>query len=248
MRAPSWLTARPIAHRGLHDAAAGIIENTLPAIEAAIAGNYAIEVDIWAVGDGDIVVFHDDTLDRLTTRSGPLKALNAKALSQIPFRDCDARIPSLDDLLACVDGQVPLIIEIKTDRQDVGALERRLTDRLKTYRGPAAVMSFDPHTIRAIRHLAPALPRGITSEAYRDAAEWPQLTAAQRRALRWMIHLPTTRPHFVAYSVDDLPAVLPSVLNRLGLPLLTWTVRTPAQRAKAEAHADQVIFEDWRPD
>src|SRR5688500_13074249 len=93
-----WLTARPIAHRGLHDAAAGIIENTPSAVTQAIDGNFGIEVDLQITADGEAVVFHDETLDRLTERQGPLAAMTADALRQVPFRQTGDRIISLGEL------------------------------------------------------------------------------------------------------------------------------------------------------
>ncbi|MGE0847089.1 MAG: glycerophosphodiester phosphodiesterase family protein [Flavobacteriaceae bacterium] len=248
MSAPAWLTARPVAHRGLHDAAAGIVENTLPAVEAAIDGGFAIEVDLQpALGDVP-VVFHDETLDRLTVGTGPLAARDAGSLAKIAFRDTAARIPTLDDLLDCVAGRVPLVIEVKTVWQPAGAFERVIADRLRAYDGPAAVMSFDPRSVEAFRHHAPWLTRGIVSESFAVAADWPELDAATRRKLGWMLHLPRSRPQFVAYGIRDLPSFLPLALRHLfGMPLLTWTVRTPEQRARAARYADQMIFEGFRP-
>ena len=58
----------------------------------------------------------------------------------------------------------------------------------------------------------------------------------------------TTRPDFVAYYVNELPSLAPWLArNVLRCPLLTWTVRTPAQRARAAQHADQMIFEGFVP-
>ena len=243
-----WLTRQPVAHRGLHDADAGIIENTLPAVEAAIAGGFAIEVDLQAA-KGDIpVVFHDDTLDRLTKESGPVKTLTPEELAAIPFKDTDARIPSLDELLEAVGGKVPLVLEIKTDWTSAGALEKAIAERLATYQGPVAVMSFDPRSVIAFREIAPGLPRGIVSERYSDPGHWPELTASQRRTLGWMTHLFQSRPHFVAYGINDLPAFMPLMLRLVfGMPLLTWTVRTPEHRARARRWANQMIFEGFTP-
>jgi len=72
MRAPDWLTARPVAHRGLHDAARGILENMPAAAQAAVNGNFAIECDIQLTRDGEAMVHHDNALGRLTEGSGAL--------------------------------------------------------------------------------------------------------------------------------------------------------------------------------
>ena len=111
---PDWLTARPVAHRGLHDAAAGVIENTATAFEAAIKGNYAIECDLQISADGEAMVHHDDVLGRLTDGTGRLDALSAAELKQAPFRatsDCMLNLGELCDLVA---SRATLVIELKS--------------------------------------------------------------------------------------------------------------------------------------
>ena len=76
-----WLK-RPIAHRGLHDAAKGIVENSASAVSAAMGKGFAIEVDLQCAADDMPIVFHDDTLDRLTSETGPVAARTAEALSE----------------------------------------------------------------------------------------------------------------------------------------------------------------------
>jgi glycerophosphoryl diester phosphodiesterase len=85
LNAPAWLTERPIAHRGLHDAASGVIENTLAAAEAAIAGGFAIECDVQLSADEEVFVFHDETLDRLTDVEGPLIEIPAGEIRRARF-------------------------------------------------------------------------------------------------------------------------------------------------------------------
>src|SRR6195952_3236622 len=114
MRAPDWLTARPVAHRGLHDAARGIIENMPGAAAAAVAANFSIECDIQLTADGEAMVHHDDTLGRLTEGSGALLGMTSAELKAIPFRDTQERMMSLGDLCALVNGRVPLVIEVKS--------------------------------------------------------------------------------------------------------------------------------------
>src|SRR5882757_9473503 len=114
MRAPDWLTARPVAHRGLHDLARGIIENMPGAIRAAIDGNFSIEVDLQLTADGEAMVHHDDALGRLTEGSGALKDKTAAQLKQVVFKDTPERMMSLGDLCTLVAGRVPLVIEVKS--------------------------------------------------------------------------------------------------------------------------------------
>lgn len=248
MNAPDWLVARPIAHRGLHDSAAGIIENMPAAVDAAIAGNYAIEVDLQLSSDGEAMVFHDDDLDRLTTADGPLKARTARALAALAFRATADHMMSLPDLIARVAGRVPLVIELKSHYDGDIAVAQRAADVLESYAGPAALMSFDPDLVAAARRLCPRIPRGITMERRYDDPEWAGLSAATKFAWGNLLHFPRTRPDFVAHYVKELPAPAPTLARRmLGRPLLTWTVRSEADRATARAHADQMIFEGFRP-
>lgn len=248
MRAPDWLTARPVAHRGLHDEARGVIENMPAAATAAIAGNFAIECDIQSSADGEAMVHHDFALGRLTDGSGALKDKTAAELKQVAFRDTAEKMMTLADLCAVVAGRVPLLIEVKSRFDGDRRLVARMAEVLASYDGPAAAMSFDPDQVTALRELMPSRPRGIVAERDYSGADWPETTAAQRRDMTHLRHAFRTQPHFVAWWVDDLPAAAPWIARNLfGCPLLTWTVRTPEQRAKAARHADQMIFESFRP-
>lgn len=243
---PVWLIARPIAHRGLHDAARGIIENTAGAIDAAIAGRYGIEVDLQISSDGEAMVHHDDALGRLTDGDGRLAEMSAAELKRVPFRASAERMLTLPELLERVGGRVALVLELKSRFDGDDRLVARVAKALAAYAGPVAAMSFDPVMIAALRRIAPRLRRGIVAE--RRFAELPPRSAAWRRpALAHLLHAPMTRPDFVAYRVDDLPAPATRVARLLGLPILTWTVRTAAQRQQAASAADQMIFEGFRP-
>ena len=248
MRAPDWLTARPVAHRGLHDRSSGIIENMPGAARAAIDGNFAIECDIQLTSDGEAMVHHDDALGRLTEGSGALLGLTAAELKAVTFKETSERMMSLGDLCALVAGRVPLVIEVKSHFDGDRRLVARMAQVLAAYSGPVAGMSFDPDQAMALREKMPRLPRGIIAERSYDEADWPQATPAQRRGMLHLRHAFRTQPHFVAYGIDDLPAPAPWIArNFFGCALLTWTVRTGEQRARAARHADQMIFEGFRP-
>jgi glycerophosphoryl diester phosphodiesterase len=228
-----WLTARPVAHRGLHDATAGIIENTPSAVTAAVVAGYAIEVDLQISADGEAMVHHDDVLGRLTEGSGRLDAMTAAELRRTPFRATGDRMMTLGELCDLVAGRATLVLELKTRRDGDRRLPARTARVLGGYPGPVAAMSFDPAPVLALRDLAPTLARGIVAER---SPAFPDI--------RHCLH---ARPQFIAYSVKDLPAPAP-LLGRylLGMPLLTWTVRTPAERVRAQRWADQMIFEGFR--
>jgi glycerophosphoryl diester phosphodiesterase len=239
-----WLTRRPIAHRGLHDPAAGAIENTATAFTRAIAGNYGIECDLHLTADNEVVVHHDDELGRLTDGEGFLESMTAADLMRVPFKNTADRIIRLGDLCDLVAGRVTLLLELKSHGHADLRLPQRVAEVLRGYTGPVAGMSFDPALVLGLRIEAPKLARGITAESWTHG--WGSGSGGG-----WMTHLGTVammRPQFVAYSVADLPATAPWLArNLLGMPLLTWTVRTEADRACAARWADQMIFEGFAP-
>ncbi len=185
MRAPAWLTARPVAHRGLHDISRGIVENMPGAVQAAISGNFAIEVDIQLTADGEAMVHHDDALGRLNEGSGALLQKTAAELKAVKFKNTAERMMSLADLCALVAGRVPLVIEVKSHFDGDRKLVTRMAEVLASYSGPVVGMSFDPDQVLALREIAPNLPRGIVAQRDYDDDYWNKLTqgAARQHAL-----------------------------------------------------------------
>lgn len=242
-----WLTTRPVAHRGLHDASRGVIENTASAFAAAIAGGYGIECDVQLSRDGEAMVHHDEALGRLTEGQARLADLSATELAAVPFRQTPDRMLTLGGLCDLVAGRVTLLVEIKSRFDGDLRLTRRVAEVLAGYSGPAAAMSFDPAPIACLRETAPRLTRGIVAERHYDHAEWAAMRPRQKRQLAFLTHAPRTRPHFLAWSVKDLPAATPFIARLVGVPVLTWTVRGDDDRRRAARFADQVIFEGWRP-
>lgn len=243
----NWLR-RPIAHRGLHDKRTRIVENTPSAFSAAIEAGYAIECDVQRSADGVPMVFHDDTLERLTEHSGKVVRYSQRQLKQMSFKDTRDRMLTLGELLELVNGAVPLVIEIKSDWMDRGPFEARICSELAAYKGHAAVMSFDPHAVRACAEHGPRIPRGLVAEDFRDDAYWGELSEWQRFRLRHLLSAFVARPQFIAYDIRALPAFAPVAARALlGWPLLTWTVRSKAERERAEKWTDAIIFERLRP-
>src|SRR5690349_3458835 len=248
LSAPTWLTKRPVAHRGLHDAARGIIENMPAAASAAVAGNFAIECDIQLTADGEAMVHHDDALGRLTEGSGLLSTKTAAELKAVKFKNTSEQMMTLGDLCTLVAGRVPLVVEVKSHFDGDRKLVRRMAEVLSSYSGPVVGMSFDPDQVLALRQIAPNLPRGIVAQRDYDDDYWNKLTKEQRDSMLYLRHGFHTQPHFVAFWVNQLPAPAPWIArNIFGCPLLTWTVRTPEQRARAAEYADQMIFEGFVP-
>ena len=248
LNAPGWLTARPIAHRGLHDRAAGIPENTLAAAEAAVAAGYAIECDVQISADGEAMVFHDATLGRLTGTEGAVDAASAADLGKLTILGTAERIPTLSEFLSRIGGRVPVVVEIKSRFDGDRRLTRRTAEVVAGFTAPIALKSFDPGIVGTLAEIAPAVPRGIVAEASQDDPEYDRLTPSLRTALSGLLHLDESRPDFLSWRVGDLPGPVPYLCRRLGgMPVMTWTVRTPEQRALAQAHADQMVFEGFRP-
>ena len=197
--------------------------------------------------DGEAVGFHDYTLDRLTTASGPVMARVASELKRVSFSASADKIQTLPELLEQVDGKATLMLELKSLWQNIGPLEQRVADVLATYEGPASVMSFDPQSMIAFKAIAPHVVRGLVSERFEPSEEWHFLSIGQRLALRHGVHLPACDPHFLHYHVKGLPYGPSRLFRKLGRPVLTWTVRTPEEREIAAKYADQMIFEGFRP-
>ncbi len=246
MEGLDWLTARPVAHRGLHGN--GVPENSLSAAAAALAANYAIEVDLQLSKDGEVIVFHDDTLERLTTETGLVAARTAAELAKIKLGASNDTIPSLADLLTLVAGKTPLVLELKSPWNGDTSLAKKVATQLLNYAGPVAVMSFDPDLVAALKFHAPGLPRGIVAERWYGYKDWDFLSRGRKHALGLLLHIFRTKPHFVAYAQFDLPATAPLIARFLfGMRLLTWTVRTEKERSRVSKWANQLIFEHIRP-
>lgn len=237
MASLNWLTKRPIAHRGLHDGNKKIWENTLAAFTGAISGNFAIECDIHMTRDGVPLVFHDSPLERLTGEKGFVRERTAKEMAALRIGGTTEAPPTLEAMLALVKGKVPLVIELKGDEGHDGDMVRKVAKALSTYRGRAAIMSFDHHLIRQFAKDAPGIPGGLTAEGIKDAD-----IEAHFSMLAHGIS-------FVSYNVHHLPnQFITLVRHKLKMPVITWTVRTPDQLAKTYAEADQATFELMNPD
>ena len=244
---------RPIAHRGLHDFAAGRIENTAPAFLAAIDRGYGIECDLQPASDGIPMVFHDEALDRLVDASGRLSNRSPADLQRLRYKGQDTRILNYAEFLDLVAGRVPLLVEVKSDWEPPHAdFLERIAALTSAYAGPVALMSFDPEVMARLAVLAPNVPRGIVSGSYKPARgdDWwaDKLSASRRFRLRHLLESGPAKPSFFAYHVVSLRTPVVSFARTvMGLPMFTWTVRTPADRAEAASRADAMIFEGFEP-
>ncbi|HEX8574053.1 MAG TPA: glycerophosphodiester phosphodiesterase family protein [Allosphingosinicella sp.] len=227
------LGAVPFAHRGLHGG--GRVENSGGAIAAAAAQGFGVELDVRLSSDGEAMVFHDSDLDRLTIEQGPVSARTAAQLQSIRLHVGDEAMPRLAEALAMIAGRVPLLIEVKAPGRRVASLCRAVAGALERYEGPVGVMSFNPQVGGWFARHSPAVLRGLV------------VTEHGRRGLRGRIERPLalwrSRADFLAYDIRDLPSRFAAAARSSGMPVYTWTVRSEADRERAAANADQIIFE-----
>lgn len=243
---------RPVAHRGLHDQARGVIENSRSAFELAVARNFAIECDVQLSSDGEPVIFHDDDLPRLTGVAGNVRDKTAAELTSLPLLDSATgdRPQLLSELLQQIAGRTLLQIELKRQQGHAATdlLARKVAEALGGYDGPVTLESFDPALLIGLRRHGSRAPLGIITYKFNEP-EWDSdLTPVQRVVLRHLLHWPWTRFDFISCHVWalDLPAV--RLFRGLGVPVTAWTVRTPEERRLAAAGADQIVFEGFDPE
>lgn len=227
------LGAVPFAHRGLHGG--GRVENSNGAFRAAAEAGYGIELDVQLSRDGWPMVFHDDRLDRLTNKSGPLAALTAAELRSIRLYTSDEVMPTLGEALQMIGARVPLLIEVKAPDRHVAPLCEAVARALEGYDGPVGIMSFNPEVGAWFARRAPERLRGlVVSERGKTGLRG----RIERRLALWR-----SRSDFLAYDIRDLPSDFASLARFGGLAVYTWTVRSDEERARAADFADQIIFE-----
>jgi glycerophosphoryl diester phosphodiesterase len=242
---PPGFLARPFAHRGLHDAAARRPENARAAVAAAVAGGYAVEIDVQLSADGEAMVFHDDTLDRLTPETGPVSARSAAELAAIPLNGGDEGIPTLAEILALAGPDTPMLVELKDqggamDATGVGPLERRVAELLDA---PAHVpMSFNPASIAEMARLAPGRARGLVA-----GGDYGPIDADRAAALAEAREAEAVGAAFVSFHHRALPSPRAAALRAAGVAILCWTIRDPRAAAAVAPHVDGITFEGFTP-
>lgn len=235
MSRPAWLTQTPIAHRGFHDMNRTVWENTLAAFARAAEAGFAIECDVHIAADGRIVVFHDDTLDRLCGISGSIRERTAAELGLLSIGGTSERVPALKQMLSLVAGRVPLVIELKgIEGQDDGFAETVL-EELDGYAGHVALMSFDHWVLKDLKAAGSPFPLGLTAEG-----DQPETFFRHDEAMQIGLD-------FISYHYGHLPNPFITAQRKLGIPVITWTVRDEAARLHSNEYADQITFEGFDP-
>ena len=229
------------AHRGLYDNGCGVPENSLPAFRAAVENGYGVELDVQLSADGQVVVFHDDTLDRICGVRGNVSDYPLKELQRMKLLDTAETIPLFTDVLSVLrGGTAPAIVELKTGRRN-RELCVKTRDLLLDYPGIFCIESFDPRIVRWFRKKAPDVFRGQLAQPKEFYGEDVSPFAARLLACCRFSFL--NKPDFIAYRIGPRP---PQVLEarRRGVLLFAWTCRDPEKDMKEN---DSIIFEYCRP-
>lgn len=246
---PAFLN-RPLAHRALHDRAAGRPENSRAAIRAAVAAGYGIEIDLQLSADGVAMVFHDEELGRLTEATGWVNQRSAADLAALRLCDAEDGIPTLAEVLELVAGAVPLLIEVKdqtlTPGGTIGPLEQATAAALAGYQSPVALMSFNPDSVAECARLAPDIPRGLTTGAY-DYAGYAPLPPALCDHLRAIPDYDRVGASFLSHEAADLARPRVAALKAQGARILCWTIKSPEAETAARKYAENITFEGYLP-
>lgn len=232
---PDWLKEKPIAHRALHDASKGIMENSVSAIKASIKHGFPFEVDLQPSSDRVAMVFHDYELARMTEKQGRIRTIPASKLETYKLSGTDDQIAPLRKLLDLVNGQVGIVLELKgLSGKDDGFVEA-VADDLKGYNGPVVVMSFNHDIIVKAREIIPDIPTGLTAEGDDEFYDMHCEIAEEINA------------DFVSYQLSNLESRFVKEFRKTGRPLISWTVRSPEQKRYSDKFADQPTFEGFIP-
>lgn len=236
----TWITTIPIAHRGLHGSE--VPENSLSAFTNAIHHRYAIELDVQLSSDGEIMVFHDENLARMTGVNQTIHTQKFSSLSKVFLKDTRERIPTLPEVLELIDGKTPLLIETK-NKFCSGPLEEKLARVLENYSGEYAVQSFNPYSLEWFHRNCPSVLRGQLSCDFRNE----DMVLYKKIALRYLLMNWMSKPDFIVYDIDVLPCWSVIRLRKKGIPVLTDNVNNMQKLEKAKMYGDNIIFEGVLP-
>ena len=233
------------AHRGYHDGNIAIPENSLSAFQAAIDAGYGIELDIQLSSDKVPMVFHDADLERICGVEGKIWEYTCQELQQMKLFETEETIPTLAQVLALIDGQVPVLVEYKMDKvdTDVCACSHEL---LKDYEGAYAIQSFHPFALFWYRQNAKDIPRGILAKNFiRDKAEKGQEpTVVDFLTTNLMLNV-VGYPDFVAFDWQDADYFSLKLCRILGAQTSTWTLKDPDHYEQVRGQFDLYTFEGF---
>lgn len=236
------------AHRGLHNLKEGIAENTLPAFQRAVEKEFGIELDVHLTKDGELVVFHDDDLVRAVSCCLKVGDCTARELMEKELFGTKEHMPLLWQVLNLVKGEVPLLIELKTDSDlrssQYSRLCQRVMETLEGYKGTYCVESFDPRVLVWLRRKYPRVIRGQLMEHFRrhGSKVMPLYDFLARNLLFNFL----TKPDFISYQYMDRDRLAFRLVKRLyGTQEFSWTVREPYLARFLKKEGSLVIFEGY---
>ena len=235
-----FLLKAPFAHRGLFNNKNGIPENSIIAFEKAIEEKYPIEIDVHLLEDGNVVVFHDDDLSRMTGVKKKIKYCTYDEIKNLKLNNTKYGIPLLKEVLDLVDGKVPLLIELKYDRK-AGEAEQELMKILKNYKGKFAVQSFSPKSLIWFKNNYPEVPRGQLSAGF-EKDKWCYL---KKYILRNVCLNFLTKPDFISYAITAFPNKRIENFRKSGKVVLAWTIRNKEDFEKSKKYCDNIIGEKF---
>ena len=237
-----WLTDVFVAHRGLFDNEKGIPENSLPAFELAVKNGFGIEMDVQASKDGVLVVFHDDSLKRMTGKEGRLADYTFDELRELRLLGTEHQIPTFEEFLKVANG-VNLVVEIKTHAH-IGEVEQKVYDALKNYKGNYCIESFNPFIVRWFKLHAPEVIRGQLSCDYKNSgfSRFKIWMLAQLKLCKW------NGSQFIAFDAATLKDN--RAVARFGkkIPIICWTVKSQKQYDELHDYFDNMIFDSFYPE
>ena len=232
----NFLRSSLIAHRGLHNK--DIPENSISAFKEAIKNNYIIELDIHLLKDGNIVVFHDDNLKRMTSIDKKIKDTTYEEIKNLKLNNTNNYIPLLSDVLKIVDGRVPLLIELKYDNK-VGKLEDKLISIMKDYKGLYAYQSFSPLSLIYLKKHIINIPRGLLVTNYKNS----KINIIKKLFLKNMLLNFIVKPDFISVNYKYLNSKKIKKLRNNKL-ILTWTIKNNNDLNRVKDLCDNYIFEN----
>lgn len=238
MKNIDFIKNKIIAHRGYHDIEKGIPENSITAFKRAIDFEYVIEIDLHLLKDGNIVVFHDDNLERLTGVSKNIKDCTYEEIKNLKLENIDEHIPLFKEVLELVNGRVPLLIEYKYDNKP-GLLEEKSMILLKDYKGKYAVQSFNPKSVKWFKKNYENIPRGQLSSTF----ETEKMCFIKKYILKNVLLFSYNKPDFISYYIKGLPNKRIEKIRKNGVLILGWTVKDEDDFKIGKKYCDNLICE-----
>ena len=247
---PGWEKLQGVryAHRGLHDAGAGIPENSMAAFRLAVEHGFGAELDVHLMADGNLAVVHDSDLTRVCGKKALIEDLTAGDLGEYPLQGTAEIIPLLEEVLAVFEGKAPLIIELKAEKGNANDLTDRVMEVLADYRGVYCIESFHPAVLLRLEKRYPEVLRGQLSQNFFRGSETGLLSWPSSVVMTYLLSTSLTRPDFIAYDVEARKNwSLRTACRLFHAQEVNWTIRTPQQLWSVKADGAMGIFEHFDP-